>query len=62
MNKWLKGFLWLVGMILVVLVAALIFVNVFIGKSKPFIEGEVNADFLGEDVQVVRDEKAFNTQ
>lgn len=57
MNKWLKGFLWLVGMILVVLVAALIFVNVFIGKSKPFIEGEVNADFLGEDVQVVRDEK-----
>lgn len=55
MNKWLKGILWLVGIIVVICAAALIFVNVYIGKSKPFITGEVDVAFLNEDVEVVRD-------
>ena len=41
--------------IIVLAFATLIIINAYIGKSKPFIDGEVNADFLDEDVTIVRD-------
>lgn len=56
MGKWTKVLLSVFGAIIVLAVAALIFVNVYIGKSKPFIDGEVTVAFLDEDVKIVRDE------
>lgn len=56
MNKWIKGVLWLVGVLVTVAVVALIFVNVYISKSKPVVTGELSAGFLEEDVTVVRDD------
>ena len=56
MNKWVKRALWFVGIITVIVVAALIFVNAYIGKSKPIVTGELAAGFLDADVTVVRDE------
>ncbi|MBO1913279.1 penicillin acylase family protein, partial [Microvirga sp. 3-52] len=56
MRLWVKLVLWVFGVIAVIAVSALIFVNVYIGKSKPVIEGEVMAAFLDDDVTVVRDE------
>lgn len=55
MKKWMKVVLSVVGGLLVVAIAALLFLNGYIGKSKPFIQGEVHAGFLDEDVEVVRD-------
>ncbi|MCZ2260384.1 penicillin acylase family protein [Sporosarcina sp. G11-34] len=55
MRKWLKVLSWIVGIIAALLVATFIFLNVYIGKSKPVIEGEVAAVFLTDDVTVVRD-------
>lgn len=55
MGKWTKILLSVFGAIIVLVIAALIVVNVYIGKSKPFIDGQVNAVFLDEDVTVVRD-------
>lgn len=57
LNKWVKGFLWLFTIVGVGVIATLILVNVYIGKSKPVIEGELHASFLDEDVTVVRDEQ-----
>ena len=56
MKKWGKGFLWLIGVVGVVVIGALILVNVYINKSKPVIEGEGKLTILDEDVTVVRDE------
>jgi penicillin G amidase len=56
MRLWLKIVLWAVGVIAVIAVSALIFVNVYIGKSKPVVEGKVMAAFLDDDVTVVRDQ------
>ena len=56
MKKWVKGFLWLIGVVGVVVIGALILVNVYINKSKPVIEGEGKVTILDEDVTVVRDE------
>jgi penicillin G amidase len=52
MRLWLKIVLWAVGVIAVIVVFALIFVNVYIGKSKPVIDGKVMAAFLDDDVTV----------
>ena len=56
MNTWIKGVLWLIGVLVTVAVVALIFVNVYISKSKPVVTGELSAGFLEEDVTVVRDD------
>ena len=45
-----------VGITAVIVMGALIFVNAYIEKSKPVVTGELAADFLDEDVTVVRDE------
>ncbi|CAM3220993.1 penicillin acylase family protein [Filibacter tadaridae] len=55
MNKWLKWLLSIAGVLVVLAVAAVIVVNMYIGKSKPLIDGEVSAAFLDEDVTIVRD-------
>ncbi|MBK3494557.1 penicillin acylase family protein [Viridibacillus sp. YIM B01967] len=52
--KWLS---WIVGILVLIACAALIFVNVYIGKSKPQIDGEMNVAVLDENVKVVRDDK-----
>lgn len=57
MGKPLKISLWILGVILVLAVGALIFVNVYIGKSKAVIEGTAAVTILDEDVKVTRDEK-----
>src|SRR5690554_5130107 len=50
-----KVLLSVVGVLAVVVIAALVVVNIYIGKSKPFIEGEIVAEFLDENVTVERD-------
>jgi penicillin amidase len=53
-GKWL---LWIVGSILVLLIIAVIVVNIYIGKSKPQIAGEMRVEILDEKVTVTRDEQ-----
>lgn len=53
-GKWL---LWITGSILVVLIIAVIVVNIYIGKSKPQIAGEMRVEILDEEVTVTRDEQ-----
>lgn len=55
MNRWVKGLLWGVGGLVVVIVGALIFLNMYIGKSKPLIQGEVKVPVLEAEVIVTRD-------
>lgn len=55
MNRWLKGLLWGVGVLAVLMVGAFIILNSYIGKSKPVIEGEVNVSILDDEVTVTRD-------
>lgn len=56
MGKPMKSILWIVAILVAVAAAALIFVNVYIGKSKPVIEGNAQLSVLDEDVTVTRDE------
>jgi len=56
MGKLTKVLLSVFGTIIILAIAALIIVNIYIGKSKPFIDGVVSAAFLDEDVTIVRDE------
>lgn len=56
MGKPAKILLWFIATLVVIAAAALIFVNVYIGKSKPVIEGNVQLDVLDENVTVTRDE------
>lgn len=56
MGKPTKVLLWFIAALVVIAAAALIFVNVYIGKSKPVIEGNVQLAVLDEDVTVTRDE------
>lgn len=56
MNPWLKGLLWLVGVLAAVVLGGLLFLNSYINKSQPVVDGEIQARFLQEDVTVVRDE------
>ena len=56
MGKLTKVLLWFIATIVVIAAAALIFVNVSIGKSKPVIEGNVQLAVLDDDVTVTRDE------
>lgn len=55
MRKWVKVLLWCVASVGVIAMSALIFLNVYIGKSKPVIEGEVTVTVLENDVIVSRD-------
>ncbi len=56
MNRWVKGLLWGVGVLGVLLICAVVFLNMYIGKSKPVIEGEVKVPILDAEVIVTRDE------
>ncbi len=56
MGKPAKILLWFIATIVVIAATALIFVNVYIGKSKPVIEGNVQLTVLDENVTVTRDE------
>ena len=55
MGKWSKVLLSVFGVLAVVAIVALVVVNTYIGKSKPFIEGEIIAEFLEKNVTVERD-------
>ncbi|MDW0118019.1 penicillin acylase family protein [Sporosarcina thermotolerans] len=55
MGKWTKLLLSVFGGITAILVIGLIAINLYIGKSKPFIDGERNVSFLDNDVEIVRD-------
>ncbi|MET3576065.1 penicillin acylase family protein [Bhargavaea ullalensis] len=55
--KWLKAVVIVLGTAAVLAVAALIFVNAYISKSKPVTEGELSVPVLEEEVTVVRDAK-----
>ena len=54
-KKWVKWLLVALGSLLVLAAGVLIFVNVYIAKSKPVIEGEIAVPVL-EEVTVVRDD------
>lgn len=56
MNRWVKVLLSIVGIIGVLLVGAFIFLNMYIGKSKTVISGEVNVSILEDEVIVTRDQ------
>ncbi|MGG0642361.1 penicillin acylase family protein [Sporosarcina gallistercoris] len=56
MGKPAKVILWILATLVTVAAAALIFVNVYIGKSKAVIEGNVQLSVLDENVTVTRDE------
>lgn len=53
-SKWL---LWIVLSIVILLIIAVVVLNVYIGKSKPQIEGEVSVAVLDDEVTVIRDEQ-----
>lgn len=53
-GKWIT---WIFGIISLVVIAAVIFLNVYIGKSKPQIEGEMTIAVLDQEVSVTRDEQ-----
>ncbi|SEJ76048.1 penicillin amidase [Bhargavaea ginsengi] len=55
--RWLRFALYAAGAVVVLGVAALIFVNVYIGRSAPVTEGELRVPVLDSEVTVVRDEK-----
>ncbi len=55
-KKWGKWLLIAVGTLVVLGIAAVIFANVYISKSKPVIEGEIAVAALEEQVTVVRDD------
>jgi len=54
LGKWIG---WSIGSIGVILIAAVVFLNVYLGNSKPQIEGEMAVDVLDEGVVVTRDEQ-----
>lgn len=56
MKRWMKVLLSIVGVIGVLLIGAFIFLNMYIGKSKPIISGEVGVSILDDEVIVTRDE------
>lgn len=53
-GKWLA---WILGSIALILIAAVIFLNFYIGKSKPQIEGNMAVNVLEDEVLVTRDEQ-----
>ncbi|ANU26467.1 penicillin acylase family protein [Planococcus versutus] len=55
-RKWLKRLLVVLGIVVTIAIAALIFVNVYIAKSKPLIEGEATVEILDNNATVIRDE------
>lgn len=55
-GKWTKALVAIFGSLTALLLVALLFINMYIGKSKPVIEGEMAAEMLDADVTVVRDE------
>lgn len=55
-RKWLKWLLGTIGVVLVIAIMGLIYVNAYIGKSKPVISGELDVAILEKDVTVLRDD------
>lgn len=55
-KKWLKWVLGTLGVLLAIGIIGLIYVNAYIGKSKPVISGELDVAILDEDVTVIRDD------
>ena len=55
MKRWMKILLWVISGIGVLVVSAFIFLNLYIGKSKPVVKGEVNVPILDAEVVVTRD-------
>ncbi|WP_422122175.1 penicillin acylase family protein [Planococcus sp. X10-3] len=55
-RKWLKWLLGTFGVLLAIAIIGLIYVNAYIGKSKPVISGEMEVSILDADVTVVRDD------
>lgn len=55
-GKLFRILLWFVGIIVMIAIAFVIVLNVYIGKSKPIIEGEISVGILNQDVLVTRDE------
>lgn len=55
-RKLLRVLLWLVGIIMALALVAVMILNIYIGKSKPVIEGELSVKILDQDVTVTRDE------
>jgi len=51
-SKWL---LWMVLSIAILVIIAVVVLNVYIGKSKPQIEGEISVGVLDDEVTVIRD-------
>ncbi|MBD7907394.1 penicillin acylase family protein [Sporosarcina gallistercoris] len=56
MGKPAKVILWILATLVAIAAAALIFINVYIGKSKAVIEGNVQLSVLDDNVTVTRDE------
>lgn len=56
MNRWVKGLLWIVGIVVTLAIGAFIFLNVYVNKSKPVVEGEVQVSILDAEVIVTRDQ------
>ena len=54
LGKWL---LWIVGSLVVLLIIAVVVINVYIGKSKPQISGDMTVTILDQEVTVTRDEQ-----
>lgn len=55
-RKWVKWLLVIVSGLVVLAVATLIFVNVYIAKSKPLIEGQARVEILDKNATVIRDD------
>mgnify|MGYP005606182349 FL=1 len=54
--KFLRIILWAFGIIIALTAVGLIAFNLYIGSSKPIIEGEITVSILDENVTVIRDE------
>ena len=53
-GKWIA---WILGSIALILIAGVIFLNFYIGKSKPQIDGNMAVNVLEDEVLVTRDEQ-----
>ncbi|WP_018783295.1 penicillin acylase family protein [Bacillus sp. 95MFCvi2.1] len=56
-GKGKKNFIWFGSILLFLLVTAAVFVNAFVMKSMPKVEGTVHVSGLQKSVQVIRDER-----
>lgn len=56
LKRWMKVLLSIIGVLGALLIGAFIFLNMYIGKSKPVISGDVSVSILDENVIVTRDD------